>query len=694
MSRIPSRVHGALVAVLAILPAVLVAQAPTSAPAPGPVKPATLPAFQETTLPNGLRLMLVESHRQPVLSIALMLPAGDAYDPAGKEGLASAAASVLTKGAGPRTAEQVASTIEGVGGAIFAASGSDFLNVRASVLSANAPLAFELVGDAVLRPTFAQKEVDLALKQMASGLQLEQSNPTALAQRAFAAQLYGQHPYGRRPTPASVRSLTVDDLRAFQRGRLVPRGALLVIAGDIAMPRAKSLAAQYLGSWRGSPAADVSRPAPPARTRTEIVLVHRPGSVQSNILVGNLTMRPTDPRAYALTVAARILGGGTDGRLFKDLREKRSWTYGSYASLTRNRDIGSVVANAEVRNVVTDSALVQLLAIERDLGTVPISTTELEAGKGALVGSLPLQLETAQGIAEQVGRYTMLGLPTSYIRTLRPRLAAVTARDVRVTTHELIRPDAALIVVVGDGAQVYEKLAKIAPTRIVSAQGDAMQPGDLVVRTTVLPVDITKLAEHADSFAVMVQGNPMGWQTTSLRKTATGFAYATAMQVGPIMQQSSLTSFSSALAPVSVKASGKVQGQALSTDLVYAGGRVKGTSVTPAAGGPKTVAVDTTVAAGVLDDNMVSALVPGLPWAPNAKFTVSAFDASTSSVKQLAMNVTGTESVTVPAGTFQAYRVEMTGGPAPITMFVTATAPFRIIKMAPAGVPIEFLLVK
>src|SRR6185369_3321014 len=148
------------------------------------------------------------------------------------------------------------------------------------------------------------------------------------------------------------------------------------------------------------------------------------------------------------------------------------------------------------------------------------------------VGSLPLQLETAQGVAEQVGRYTMLGLPTDFIRTLRPRLAAVTAPQVRAAANKFMRQDQSLIVVVGDGAQIYDKLAKIAPTRIVNAQGDAMTPADLVQRVTVLPVDLTKLAERADSFTVMVQGNAMGHQTTSLKKGANGFTYRNAMVIG------------------------------------------------------------------------------------------------------------------------------------------------------------------
>ncbi|MEO5813704.1 MAG: insulinase family protein [Gemmatimonadaceae bacterium] len=670
------------------------AQAPTKAPAPGPVKPAAIPAFQEATLPNGLRIMLVESKRQPVVSLALMLPAGDSYDPAGKEGLATVAASVITKGAGSRNADQVSSTIEGVGGSLEASAGADFLTVRANVLADNAPLAFELVADAVARPAFKPKEVELARTQLQSALQLEQSQPGSLAQRFFAAQLFGAHPYGKRPTATSVGALTPSDLRAFQTSLLSPKGALLVVAGDISLARARELAQKHFGNWTGGAAAQAKRTAPPTRARTEILLVHRPGSVQSNIILGNLTYPPSDPNYYALTVGSRILGGGSDGRLFKTLREQKSWTYGAYSQLTRNRDIGTFEATAEVRNAVTDSALTEMLAIERSLGTVPAATLELDAAKGGLVGSLPLQLETAQGIAEQVGRYTMLGLPTDFIRTLRPRLAAVTAPQVRAAANKFMRPERSLIVVVGDGAQIYDKLAKIAPTRIVNAQGDAMTPADLVQRVTSLPVDLTKLAERTDSFTVLVQGNPLGHQTNTLQKTGTGFTYRSAAVIGPIMQQSFESTFGNDLAPRTVQADGKVQGQDVKIDLTYANGRVKGSTVTPGMSGAKTLAIDTTVAPGVLDGNTIVALVPGLKWAPGAKFTISAFDGSTSAVKQVTMAVVGTESVTVPAGTFPVYRVERTGDAQPITYYITTAEPHRIVKVVFSGAPVEFVLVK
>ena len=695
MNRMRRFVPSALAAVsLIALPGTALAQVPTKAPAPGPVKPAAIPAFQEARLANGLRIMLVQSSRQPVLSLALMLPAGDAYDPAGKEGLAGLVANVMTKGAGARSADEVSSAIEGVGGSIGAGSGSDFLTVRTNVLAENAPLAFELLADAVARPTFASSEVELARTRTLSALQLEQSQPSSLASRFFAAQLFGTHPYGKRPTPTTMRAIAVEDFRAFQKSRLVPGGALLVVAGDVTLARTQKLAQQYFGSWTGAAPAIAKRPQPPARTKTEILLVHRPGSVQSNIVVGNLTYPPANPSYYALTVGSKILGGGADGRLFKTLREAKSWTYGAYSALTRNRDIGTFEATVEVRNAVTDSALIELLRIERSLGTTAVSNTELEAGKGSLVGSLPLQLETAQGIAEQVGRYTMLGLPKDFIRTLRPRLAAVTVAQLQAASRTYMRADQSLIVVVGDGAVIYDKLAKIAPVRIVSAQGDAMTPADLKPRTAALPVDLTKLVERTDSFTVMVQGRAFGYQTNTLSKTPTGYSYRSNVSIGPIIQQSVETSFGADLAPQSVKASGKMQGQDMNVDVTYNNGRAKGTGVAPSATGMKTVNIDTTLAAGVLDDNMISALVPALRWVPDAKYAVTVFDASTGTFKQLAIQAMAAETVTVPAGTFPALRVEITGQEQPMTMYVTSAAPHRIVKMTLAGQPVEFVLVK
>lgn len=683
-----------LAAAAAPLARPLAAQYPTRPPAAAAVKPAQFPPFQETVLSNGLRVVLVESHRDPVVAFRLVLPAGKLFDARGKEGTADMVAGLLTKGAGERTAEQIAEAIEAAGGSLSGFADNDFLSLAGNVLASNAPLAFQLLGDAVARPTFPEKEVELVRTQALSALTLEQSQPASIAARVFDAGLYGNHPYGRRATPQSVRGLTRVDLVAYQTARLRPRSALLVIAGDITMEQVRTLGEQSFAGWTGYPAAAPTFGAPPARPRTEIVLVHRPGSVQSNIVVGNLTGGPADPARYAAVVANKLLGGGADARLFDILREKKGWTYGAYSSLTRPRGTGAFSATAEVRTEVTDSALVELMAQLRRLGSEPVPATELENAKGALVGSFPLQVETAQQVAEQVARVKTLGLPADYLQTYRTRLSAVTAPALQQAARRWVRPQQALIVVVGDGARVYEKLKAIAPVRIVNPQGDAMAAADLAPRATTLALDVSRLAARRDSFAVRVQGNVLGSSVYDVARDGDGWVIteATSIANGMIQQGTTLRTDAS-LAPRALEQRGKMQGQDTKADVTFAGGRAKGAAATPTAQGIKQVTIDTALIAGTLDDNAIAIALPLLRWAPGAKHVVNAFSAGKGTAVPLTLTVSGTEQVTVPAGTFEAYRVDQTGGEQPVSYFVTTAAPHRLVRLVVGG-QIELVLAK
>ncbi|GLC23769.1 insulinase family protein [Roseisolibacter agri] len=684
----------ALTLVAASLATPVAAQYPTRPPAAAAVKPAQFPPFQEVVLSNGLRVVLVESHRDPMVAFRLVMPAGKLFEAKGKEGTADMVAGLLTKGAGQRTADQIAEAIEAAGGSLTGFADNDFLSLAGSVLSTHAPLAFQLLGDAVARPTFPEQEVELLRTQTLSALTLEQSQPASIASRVFDAGVYGAHPYGRRATPPSVRALTRADLVAYQAARLKPRGALLVVAGDLTLDQLKTLAEQSFAGWTGYPAAAPTFGAPPARARTEIVLVHRPGSVQSNIVVGNLIGGPADPARYAATVANKVLGGGADARLFDILREKKGWTYGAYSSLTRPRGTGAFSATAEVRTEVTDSALVELLAQLRRLGSEAVPGTELENAKGALVGSFPLTVETAQQVAERVAFVKTLGLPADYLQTYRTRLSAVSAPVLQQTARRWVRPEQALVVVVGDGAKVYEKLKAIAPVRIVNPQGDAMTAADLAPRAGALAIDASRLAAHRDSFAVRVQGNVLGSSVYELAKDGDGWKVTEATSIaGGVVQQSTTLRTDASLAPRALEQRGKVQGQDTKADVTYAGGRAKGSSATPGPQGIKQLTIDTELPAGTIDDNALAATLPLLRWAPGAKHVVSVFSAGKGTVVPFTLTVTGTEQVTVPAGAFEAFRIEQTGGDQPVTFFVATAAPHRLLKIAVGG-QLELVLAK
>lgn len=670
------------------------AQYPTSPPSAAAITPARFPPFQEAVLANGIRLVLIENHSQPVLSVTLTLPAGGVYDPEGKEGLASIVAQLLTKGAASRSAEEIAAAIEGVGGTLNAGAGRDFLTIDADVLSPQAELAFELMADAIVRPTFPQAELELIQTQTLSGLQLEQSQPDAIASRYFARHVYGRHPYSRRPTEASTRAITRDDLVRFQRLRLRPGGALLVLAGDITLARARALATRAFAGWTGRPPAAGTFPAPPTRTTPEIVLIHRPGSAQSNIVIGNTTFRPADPQFYAATVANQILGGGADSRLFMTLREQKGWTYGAYSGLDRPRGIGTFQATAEVRTEVTDSALREMLSQITNLGYTPLPDSELAGAKGSLVGRFPLTIETANQVAGAVAQAKLLGLPANYLQTYRTRLAAVTAAEVRAASRAMMHTRNPLIVVVGDAARIYESLKPIALVRLFSIEGDSIDPTQLAARGGALQIDPGKLVPARDSFAVMVQGNPMGWQRSELIRQGDGFTWKEDTQIGTFVQQSTEVTLGGDGMVRAVRQQGKTQGKDTHINVTYRDGRVVGDALVAAQPEFKTLTIDTAVAAGTLDDNSIQALLPALTWTPDAQWTIPVFAAGQNALVTMSLAVKGTETVQVPAGSFEVYRAEMTGGPATVNFFVTTGAPHRLVKVTLVGVPLEFQLAK
>jgi len=665
---------------------------PKTPPAPGPLTPAPFPPFRESVLPNGLRLLVVESHKQPVVSISLSFPAGASVDPAGKEGLASMAAGLLTKGAGRRTADQISDAIEGAGGSLSAGAGADFLAINSTVLTSSLPLAFELLGDVAVRPTFPGSEIELLRTQSLSGLQVALTQPETIADRAFRRAIYGAHPYSRSEVPASVKAITREDLVRFHRTRLRPGGALLVVAGDVTLAEARRLALRAFQGWTGVSAAVTPFPTLPARPRTELLLVHRPGSVQSNIVVGNLTYPATDPRTYAATVANQVLGGGAASRLFMTLREEKSWTYGAYSGFVRRKGMGNFSATTEVRTEVTDSALRELMRQLERIGSEAVPAVELDAAKGSITGSYPLSIESADQVANAVANARLYGLPADYVQTYRVRIGAVTAEQVQAVARATIRPRAAAIIVVGDGAKIYDRIKDIAPVSIVDPEGKPLTPEDLAPKAVRVDLDLAALAVRRDSFVVRFNGAEAGWMRGVLEKTPDGWRYIEDTRLGAFVVQTTTLELDATGAMKAVKQTGKVQGQDAAIDVSYAGGRAKGTASAPdpQTGQIKRITLDTAVAAGTLDDNSVQALVPAFRWAPGAKWTFNVLSAGQGEIKPWTLAVTGTEQVTVGTGQVEAYKAELSGPSAPLVLWVSTAKPHLLLKIAIAGQPLEF----
>lgn len=681
---------------LSIIPSLLSAQdsIPSRPPAAERLRPVRFPPFQQVAMPNGMTLLLVENHEQPTLSLSLSFRAGGVYDPPGKEGVASLVSELLTKGTPTRSAEQIAETIEGVGGSIGASAGDDFLTVSTDGLSDHADLAFSLLGDVTRQATFPAEELELARTRFLSALDVELSQPSSVADRAFAKEIFGKNPYGRTTSAAAYKAITRNDVVAFAQRRLRPTGALLVVAGDITLARARELATAAFGTWRGAPAATAPFPAAPVKRGTDILLVNRPGSVQSNIVIGNTTFLPTDTTYYPARVASQVLGGGSDSRLFTILREQKSWTYGSYAGLRRNRGLGYWQATFEGRTEVTDSALTELLHQIDRIRTEAIADSELTAAKGFLVGSFPLTIETPRQIAQVVSTARLLGLAPDYVQRYRERLAAVTPARARAAAQRTIKRDALTIVVVGDAKALYDKLKAIAPVRIVDIEGNPTSVADLNPKGGPIAFDRSQIVARSDSFQALVQGNVFGSQTGKVVMDGDSVVYTESTAIGVFAQKSTVV-LNADLSPRHTDQTSDVQGQHTEIHLAYSGGRVKGTSQTPQRGAaPKSITVDTTVTAGTIDDNALPVLLPALPFEVGKTFNLNVFSSGEGTTKVVSVKVAAVENVAVPAGNFPAYRLEIAGMQLPVVMHVTQQAPRRLVRIAPTGAPLVFELVK
>ncbi|HEX8335505.1 MAG TPA: pitrilysin family protein [Pyrinomonadaceae bacterium] len=429
-------------------------------PAPLPVRPLNLPEPSETQLANGLRVVVVEQRRLPLVSFRLAFRSGDSSDPADLPGLTDVMTDMLVEGTESRTSRQIAEEVARFGATLTAGASSDYLTVAASSLAAYAGEVLELLADVTLRPTFPESELALAKANAQQNLIAQRAQPSFLAGEAVARVLFGQHPYAVvASTPESIEALSRDRLVRHHRRLLVPNNAVLLVAGDVSREHVLTQAEELFGGWARGEVVAPEFPAPPERDERVAYLVDRPGSAQTNILVANTAIRRTDPDYFPVLVMHTILGGNASARLFMNLREEKGYTYGAYSQLDARRLAGSFRATTEVRGEVTGVSLKEIFYELERIRDEDVSDKELSDAKTYLTGIFPIRLETQEGLIDQLVQIRMHDLAPDYLETYRDQLQRVTKEDVRRAARRNVTPERAAVVVVGDGAQIREQVA-------------------------------------------------------------------------------------------------------------------------------------------------------------------------------------------------------------------------------------------
>jgi zinc protease len=431
-------------------------------PRPLPARDVKFPPYAMRTLANGLQVVAVSHHEQPAISVRLLVRAGGAQDPPQRPGVAAVAAALLDQGTATRSAAQIAHTIDSIGGVIGAGAATEFTSLTAIVLKDSLNVALELVSDLARNPAFAPQELELQRKQMLSGLTVSYDDPDYLAGVVFDRLVYGFHPYGRPDggTPESLGAITRDDLMAFHKAWFGANNAILAIVGDVTSDEAFAGAEKAFGSW-GKSASTAEKPAEAPTPTRRLVIIDRPGAVQTEIRAGHAALPRKHPDYLALDLAMKILGGEGGNRLHRVLRSERGLTYGASADLNALRDSGTIVADTDTRSDTTGEALRLMVDEMWKLQRQRVSERELGDAQAYLTGSFPLTIETPSAIAMQVLNAVFYGLDMQELQTFRERVNAVTVDDIQRVARTYLHPDRLSIVLVGDASKFQSQLAGV-----------------------------------------------------------------------------------------------------------------------------------------------------------------------------------------------------------------------------------------
>ncbi len=428
-------------------------------PKPGPSPKININKPETFSLPNGLKVLVVENHKLPRVSFSLTIDNAP-YAEGDKKGESSLLASLLGNGSVKISKDAYNEEVDFLGADInFSSQGA-----YASGLSKYSKRILELMADGALHPNFTQEEFDKERDKLLENLKTQEKNVTAVAGRVENVLAYGKnHPSGEYLTESSIKNISLADVKTNYATYFVPEHAYLVVLGDVKLKDVKKAVETLFSSWTKATAPNVSFTNPNNVTATQINFVDMPNAVQSEIaIINTINTKLSDPDLFPLILANQVLGGDFNGYLNMNLREKHGWTYGSYSSVGFNKYVSSKFkANAQVRNAVTDSSVEEALKEIGRIRTEKVSDEVLNNVKAGYIGKFVMQVEKPETVARYALNIQTQGLPEDFYENYIKNINAVTADDIIRVANKYFLVDNLRIIVTGKGADVIPGLEKL-----------------------------------------------------------------------------------------------------------------------------------------------------------------------------------------------------------------------------------------
>lgn len=453
-----------LLTILFLLPLAISAQTPQATPPP-PAQPRSVqfPKPVEKTLPNGLRVIVIDRPGTPLVTAQLLIKNGGEVDPPELAGLGNMVADLITKGTEKRTAEEIAEAIEALGGSLYSSARWDSTRVGVDVMSSKTAAAVDILADVVRHPTFKDEEIERLRQQTLDDLTVELGEPGSIARYVAARIVFGDAPYGHplAGTPETIPIIKRDDFVKYHGRWYRPDNAILVLGGDIRAAAAFALAQKYFGDWKkpAEPLPTLPGSKPVASTEPRVIVIDKPDAGQAAVLVARAGIERSDPDFFGGIVANSMLSGYS-GRLNQEIRIKRGLSYGASSQLDSRRNVGPFVASAQTKNQSAAEVAELLLGEVSRLATAPVPDVELNPRKAVVVGNFARNLETNAGLVAQVASLAIYGIRFDEINRYIGNVQAINASDVQKFAGAHLDAKTTNIVVVGNAKEFLPELKK------------------------------------------------------------------------------------------------------------------------------------------------------------------------------------------------------------------------------------------
>ncbi|WP_291116737.1 M16 family metallopeptidase [Flavobacterium sp. UBA6135] len=427
-------------------------------PKPGPAPKINIGKPQTFELPNGLKVLVVENHKLPRVSYSLTIDTPP-YAEGAKKGVSDLTGALMGNGTKTVSKDDFNEEVDFLGASINFSSNGAF----ASGLSKYSQRILELMADGALNPLFTQDQFDKEKAKLIEGLKSQEKSVPAIARRVENVLAYGKnHPRGEYVSEETVNAISLEDVKQNYITYFTPSNAYLVIVGDVKFNEVKSAVEKLFTPWKKGTAPAATYTNPKDVQYTQINFVDAPNAVQSEIAAVHITnLKMTDKDYFAALLANQILGGDFNSYLNMNLREAHGWTYGARSSLRGNKYVNNFSASTQVRNAVTDSAVVEILKEIKRIRTEKVSDDVLKNVKAGYVGNFVMQIEKPATVARYALQTKTQGLPADFFENYIKNINAVTADDILRVSKKYFLADNLRILVVSKGADVLPGLEKL-----------------------------------------------------------------------------------------------------------------------------------------------------------------------------------------------------------------------------------------